>query len=58
MVSLTLAAAAKVLEAVFAFLLYRKPMIEIVGGPAGARGASTLKHCWSPLSRFCQPLWS
>jgi O-antigen/teichoic acid export membrane protein len=36
MVSLTLAAAAKVLEAVFAFLLYRKPMIELVGGPAGA----------------------
>nr|WP_314445850.1 hypothetical protein [uncultured Sphingomonas sp.] len=36
MVSLTIAAAAKVTEAVFAFLLYRKPMDELVGGPAGA----------------------
>ncbi len=35
-ISLTLAAAAKVAEAVFAFLLYRKPMIELVGGPDGA----------------------
>ncbi|WP_426266460.1 oligosaccharide flippase family protein [Sphingomonas sp. LHG3443-2] len=35
-VSLTLAAAAKVAEAVFAFLLYRKPMTELVGGPSGA----------------------
>ena len=36
MVSLTLAAAAKVAEALFAAMLYRKPMIELVGGPAGA----------------------
>jgi O-antigen/teichoic acid export membrane protein len=36
MVSLTLAAAAKVTEAVFAFLLYRRPMVELVGGPSGA----------------------
>ncbi|WP_338502694.1 oligosaccharide flippase family protein [Sphingomonas kaistensis] len=35
-VSLTLAAAAKVAEAVFAFLLYRKPLMELVGGPTGA----------------------
>jgi O-antigen/teichoic acid export membrane protein len=35
-ISLTLAAAAKVAEAVLAFLLYRKPMIELVGGPDGA----------------------
>jgi hypothetical protein len=35
-VSLTLAAAAKVAEAVIAFLLYRKPMTELVGGPSGA----------------------
>lgn len=35
-VSLTLAAAAKVAEAAFAYLLYRKPMAELVGGPAGA----------------------
>jgi O-antigen/teichoic acid export membrane protein len=38
-VSLTLAAAAKLAEAVFAFLLYRKPMIDLVGGaPSGLRG--------------------
>lgn len=36
MVSLTLAAAAKVAEALFAFLLYRKPMAELLGGPDGA----------------------
>lgn len=35
-ISLTLAAAAKVAEALLAFLLYRKPMIELVGGPDGA----------------------
>ena len=35
-ISLTFAAAAKVAEAVIAFLLYRKPMIELVGGPDGA----------------------
>lgn len=34
--SLTLAAAAKVAEALFAYLLYRKPMIEMVGGPIEA----------------------
>ncbi|GAA4000653.1 oligosaccharide flippase family protein [Sphingomonas humi] len=36
MVSLTIAAAAKVAEALFAFLLYRKPMRELVGGERGA----------------------
>jgi O-antigen/teichoic acid export membrane protein len=36
MISLTLAAGSKVVEAVFAFLLYRKPMAELVGGPPGA----------------------
>lgn len=36
MVSLTFAAAAKVAEAAFAFLLYRKPMAELLGGPNGA----------------------
>ena len=35
MVSLTLAAAAKMAEAVFAFLLYRKPMLELIGAPEG-----------------------
>jgi hypothetical protein len=35
-ISLTLAAGAKMAEASIAFLLYRKPMIELVGGPAGA----------------------
>lgn len=36
LVSLTLAAAAKVAEALIALLLYRKPMNELVGGPPGA----------------------
>jgi O-antigen/teichoic acid export membrane protein len=35
-ISLTLAAAAKVAEAVFAFLLYYRPMNRLVGGPRGA----------------------
>ncbi|UUR06966.1 oligosaccharide flippase family protein [Sphingomonas glaciei] len=34
--SLTLAAVAKVAEALFAYFLYRRPMIEMVGGPPGA----------------------
>lgn len=36
MISLTVAAGAKVVEAIFAFLLYRKPMIELLGGPTSA----------------------
>jgi O-antigen/teichoic acid export membrane protein len=35
MISLTVAAAARVAEAAFAFLLYRKPMVELVGGASG-----------------------
>ena len=35
MISLPLAAAAKVAESILAFLLYWKPMAELIGGPAG-----------------------
>lgn len=37
-ISLAAAAAAKVVEAAFAFALYRKPMTELVGGPTHALG--------------------
>jgi O-antigen/teichoic acid export membrane protein len=36
MISLTMAAAAKVAEALIAFVLYYKPMVRLVGAPGGA----------------------
>lgn len=36
LVSLTVAAFGRIAEAVFAFILYRKPMNEMIGGPEGA----------------------
>lgn len=42
MVTLTLAAAGKVAEALFAVILYCKPLIELVGAPKGA-----LRHTYS-----------